>query len=35
MAETGQEKTEQATPRRKREARGEGNVAKSMDLTAA
>ncbi|MEM9020087.1 MAG: flagellar biosynthesis protein FlhB [Planctomycetota bacterium] len=36
MAETsGQEKTEAATPRRRREARQEGNLAKSTDLTAA
>ena len=35
MAETDQEKTEQPTPRRRQEAREEGNVAKSMDLTAA
>lgn len=35
MAETGQEKTEEATPRRRSEARQEGNVAKSQDLTAA
>lgn len=36
MAETtGQEKTEAASPRRRREARQEGNLAKSTDLTAA
>ncbi|MEM9915314.1 MAG: flagellar biosynthesis protein FlhB [Planctomycetota bacterium] len=35
MAETGQDKTEQATPRRKTEARNDGNLAKSQDLTAA
>lgn len=35
MAETGQDKTEQATPRRKNEARNDGNLAKSQDLTAA
>ena len=35
MAETDQEKTEQPTPRRRQEAREQGNVAKSMDLTAA
>ncbi|MEO1235792.1 MAG: flagellar biosynthesis protein FlhB [Planctomycetota bacterium] len=35
MAETGQDKTEQATPRRRNEARQEGNVPKSQDLTAA
>jgi flagellar biosynthetic protein FlhB len=35
MAETGQDKTEDATPRRRNEARQEGNVPKSQDLTAA
>ena len=36
MAETtGQEKTEAPTPRRLRQAREEGNVARSTDLTAA
>ena len=35
MAETGQDKTEDATPRRRTEARNEGNVPKSQDLTAA
>lgn len=35
MAESDQEKSEQPTPRRRQEARQEGNVAKSMDLTAA
>jgi flagellar biosynthetic protein FlhB len=35
MAETGQDKTEEATPRRRAEARRDGNVAKSTDLTAA
>lgn len=35
MAETGQDKTEQATPRRRTEARNDGNLAKSQDLTAA
>ncbi len=36
MAETGgQEKTEEATSRRRGEARKEGNVARSTDLTAA
>lgn len=35
MAETGQDKTEQATPRRQNEARNDGNLAKSQDLTAA
>ena len=35
MADTGQDKTEEATPRRRAEARQEGNVAKSTDLTAA
>ncbi|MEM1098330.1 MAG: flagellar biosynthesis protein FlhB [Planctomycetota bacterium] len=36
MAETnGQEKTEQATPRKRQKARQEGQVAKSQDLSAA
>jgi flagellar biosynthetic protein FlhB len=36
MAETnGQEKTEQATPRKRLKARQDGQVAKSQDLTAA
>jgi len=35
MAESAQEKTEEPTPRRLQEARDEGNVARSMDLTAA
>ncbi len=35
MAESGQEKTEDATPRRRREARRKGTVAKSNDLTSA
>ncbi len=35
MAATGQEKTEQATPRRIQEARRKGQVAKSTDLTGA
>lgn len=35
MAETGQDKTEDATPRKRNEARTEGNVPKSQDLTAA
>ncbi len=37
MAESssGQERTESASPRRRQEARSEGNVAKSQDLTAA
>lgn len=35
MAETGQEKTESATPKRRQEQRDEGNVARSPDLTAA
>ena len=35
MAESGYEKTEPATPRRRQEARQEGNVARSSDLTAA
>lgn len=35
MAESAQEKTEQPTSRRLAEARKEGNVAKSPDLTAA
>ncbi len=35
MAESGQEKTEQPTDRRKREARRKGTVAKSMDMISA
>lgn len=35
MAENDFEKTEDPTPRRRQEARQDGNVAKSMDLTAA
>jgi len=35
MAENNFEKTEAPTPRRKQEARSEGNVARSTDLTAA
>ncbi|MEM8739359.1 MAG: flagellar biosynthesis protein FlhB [Planctomycetota bacterium] len=35
MAETGQDKTEQASPRRLSEARRDGNVPRSQDLTAA
>lgn len=35
MAETGQEKTEAPTPRRLRQAREDGNLARSTDLTAA
>jgi len=35
MAEDDSEKTEAATPRRKQEAREEGNIARSQDLTAA
>ncbi len=35
MAETGQEKTEAPTSRRLQEARNDGNVARSTDLTAA
>lgn len=35
MAETGQETTEAPTPRRLQEARNDGNVARSTDLTAA
>src|SRR5205085_11316371 len=35
MAEQGQERTEQATPRRRQEARRKGTVAKSTDLTTA
>lgn len=35
MAETGQDKTEEATPRRRSEARQDGNIPKSQDLTAA
>jgi len=35
MAESDQEKTEAPTPRRRQDARRDGNVAKSQDLTAA
>jgi flagellar biosynthetic protein FlhB len=35
MAESDMEKTERATPRRRQEARQDGNVARSNDLTAA
>ncbi len=35
MAEFADEKTEDPTPRRRQEARKDGNVAKSQDLTAA
>jgi len=35
MAESDLEKTEAATPRRREEARNEGNVVRSMDLSAA
>lgn len=35
MAEQGQERTEQATPRKRQEARRKGTVAKSADLTSA
>ncbi|MEX0776161.1 MAG: EscU/YscU/HrcU family type III secretion system export apparatus switch protein [Phycisphaeraceae bacterium] len=35
MAESGFDRTETATPRRREEARSEGNVARSTDLTAA
>lgn len=35
MADTGQERTETATPQRVSEARKDGNVARSTDLTAA
>ena len=35
MADTGQEKTESPTPRRRQEARESGNVARSVDLVAA
>ncbi|MFZ5648351.1 MAG: flagellar biosynthesis protein FlhB [Bacillota bacterium] len=35
MAESGQEKTEQPTPRKLQEARKKGQVAKSKDLSAA
>lgn len=35
MAESNFEKTEAATPRRRQEARESGNVARSVDLTAA
>lgn len=35
MAEEGSDKTEAPTPRRQQEAREEGNIARSMDLTSA
>ena len=35
MAEGGQERTEEATPKRKRDARRKGTVAKSVDLTGS
>ena len=35
MAETDQERTEQATPKKRQEARKKGKVAKSQDLVAA
>jgi flagellar biosynthetic protein FlhB len=35
MPESAQEKTEQPTPRRRKEARDQGQVARSQDLTAA
>lgn len=35
MAETGQERTEQATPRKRKQAREKGTVAKSQDLTSS
>ncbi len=35
MADTSQEKTEQPTPRRRTEARDEGQIGKSQDLSAA
>ncbi len=35
MADSGQDKTEAATPRRRNEARLEGNIPKSQDLNAA
>ncbi len=35
MAESGQEKTEDATPRRRRDARRKGTVAKSQELTGS
>ena len=35
MADSGQDKTEDATPRRRSEARLEGNIPKSQDLNAA
>lgn len=35
MADTGQERTEEATPRRRTEARKKGTVARSVDLTNA
>src|SRR5688500_19044224 len=35
MAETAQERTEEATPRRRQDARRKGTVAKSVDLNNA
>lgn len=35
MAESSQERTEEATPRKRQQARRKGTVAKSMDLTGA
>ena len=35
MAESDSERTEAATPRRREEARQDGNIARSPDLTAA
>src|SRR5437868_1380573 len=35
MPETAQERTEEATPKRRREARRKGTVARSQDLTSA
>ena len=35
MSETGQEKTEQATPKRLEEARKKGQVARSPELSVA
>jgi len=35
MADTAQERTEPATPRRREETRKQGQVARSNDLTAA
>ncbi|MBR4752130.1 MAG: EscU/YscU/HrcU family type III secretion system export apparatus switch protein [Thermoguttaceae bacterium] len=35
MAETDQERTEQATPKKRQDARRKGNVAKSQDVVAA